>query len=79
MKHTQINNVVCLKCKTVLNMHSSDSEEGPEKDDISICSSCGNISKYSSDLTLIELSNNELEQFKKEFPNEFLKSLLFTN
>jgi len=43
----------CTFCKCKLDRHTTSSERLPDKGDISICNSCGEIGEFDEDLNII--------------------------
>jgi RNase P subunit RPR2 len=61
----------CPECETVLGYTACINDEEavlPESGDITICSNCGAIAKFTDDLTLASLTEDEKDRYSKADP-----------
>lgn len=68
-------NIKCPVCGTILDGAICVTEEGamPKPGDISVCYSCGTLLQYGKGLFLHELSDEVLNQLRKENPDLYMQ------
>lgn len=74
MSITRVNETHCKTCLHKIDAHGTcDDNENikPSPEDITICMYCGQLSIFDADLNLRAITETELQEFKKDQPDDY--------